>query len=334
MFVVKELEPDLPDGTVTWRSNLNIITFPHFRLPFHEESVSMKMLSIEHQESSVKQSNRKKCRKVKTISTQTELQPQPAASRPGVRYMETSPRKELFDSFSSLSSVDCTMEQQTLQQEVPQQQHEQLTNLINSVTMETTKKHLIGKSSQFSSNKKRHKNKKEKLNVDHDTSLPNAKHATMTTHEVTKDNSSLVTSSPVYQLTAAHRNSVITPPVHSLSLTPTSIPSSDMLTQKQSHSNDTSTHHTHKQSHPSDTLTQKQSHSSDTLMHHTQKQSHPSDILTHHMYTQEQSHIIEQVKHWSKFEQLKAKYLPQPVVHAGQSQNTLLKIMAKQKLNT
>jgi len=351
MIVVKELEPDLPHGTVTWRSNLNIISFPHFRLPACE--VAVKTLPNEYQ-SGMKQSNRRKCCKVKTISTQTEFQPQPTASQPGVRYMDTSPRKELFDSFSSLSSVDCTIEQQSLQQEVPQRQHKQLTNLINSVTMETTKKHLIGKNSQLTSNKK-HKTKKEKIkaNEDYDPSLSNAKHATMTIHKITKDSSSVITSSPVHQLTTTgnsvpctntDRNGVITAQ-HSLSLTPTSIPSSDMLTQKQSHSSDTLTHHTQKQphssdilthhtqkqSHSSDTLThhtQKQSHSSDTSTHHTQKQSHSSDTLTHHTqkqphssdtlthHTQEQLRIIERVKHWSKFEQLKAKYLPQSVVHA------------------
>ena len=329
MIVVKELEPDLPDGAVTWNSNLNI-SFPHFRPAAHEEPL-VKLL----QEESTKQSNRRKFhKKVKTSSTQTEPQLQ-AASRPGMRYMETSPGKELFDSFSSLSSINCTM---SPQQVAPQ---EQVNNLINSLIMETTKTHLTGTNTQHG-DRKRQKNKKtrhkeEKMTC-HNVSLSS------TTHERLKDNTLLQSdSSPVHvPSTTTHSIVTHTPAVarqlqHS-SLNLTSTPSNDTLMSnvqsrssgdivthyihKQPDSNDTVTHHTQAQPYSSDTMThhtQEQPHSSDMVTHHTQKQPHSSDIVTHH--TQEQSRIIQQVKHWSKFEQLRVKYLPQSTPSSVTSDN-------------
>ena len=316
MIVVKELEPDLPDGAVTWNCNLSI-SFPHFRPATHVV-----------QEESIKQSNRRKFhKKVKTCSTQTEPQLQ-AASRPGMRYMETSPGKELFDSFSSLSSVNCTV---SPQQVAPK---EQVTDLIDSLTMETTKKHLTGTNTQHGDRKKQKKTRhKEKL-TDHNASLSSITHD----HERLKDNTLMQT----LHVPTTHCTPAVARQLQHSSLNLTSTPSNDtLLSNVQSHTiGDIVTHHTHKQPHSSDTMThhiQEQPHSSDIVTHHTQEQPHSSDTMTHHIqeqphsgdivthhtqeqphssdivtyHTQEQSRIVQQVKRWSKFEQLKAKYLPQ-----------------------
>ena len=322
MIVVKELEPDLPDGAVTWNSNLNI-SFPHFRPTAHEEPL-VKLL----QEESTKQSNRRKFhKKVKTSSTQTEPQLQ-AASQPGMRYIETSPGKELFDSFSSLSSINCTM---SPQQVAPQ---EQVNNLINSLIMETTKTHLTDTNTQHG-DRKRQKNKKtrrkeEKMTC-HNVSLSS------TTHERLKDNTLLQSdSSPVHvPSTTTHSIVTHTPAVarqlqhssgdivtHYIHKQPDSNDTVTHHTQAQPYSSDTMTHHTQEQPHSSDIMThhtQEQPHSSDMVTHHTQEQPHSSDIVTHH--TQEQSRIIQQVKHWSKFEQLRVKYLPQSTPSSVTSDN-------------
>lgn len=340
--MVKELQPDLPDGAVTW-NQLNIIGFPCFIAPTHVESVTKKC-----PESNGRQASRRKThkKKVKTSSTQTDLQQQLAVSRPGVRYMDTTPREELFDSFSSLSSVNYTIEQQPRQEDIPHQHDEQVTNLINSLTMETTKKHLISKNTQHSDRKQRHKNKTEQFTVNkdvacHNVSLPNTTHCIM----------ACSTSSPA----PVHE------PQHS-SLTLTSTPSSASVihcTQKLPHSKDTVTHHTQVQSHSRNTVThhtQVQPHSRDTVTHHTQVEPHSRDTMTHQTQvqphsrdivthcTQAQPHsrdiethhtwvqpnITEQVKRWSKFEQLKAKYLPHPNIL---SENQKIRYLAKQKLN-
>ena len=382
MIVVKELEPDLPDSTVTWNSNLNIISFPHFRPPAHEEPV---VVMLSQQQGGMKQSKdrRKFHKKVKTSSSSTQTEPQLSASRPGMHYMETSPGKELIDSFSSLPSIDCTMEQLSLQQQVtpqeqvmPQQHKEQANNLINSLTMETARKHLTGKNTQHGDRKKQ-KNKK-KLKVDKEityrnVSLSSIAHAKLTDHERLKSNT-LLQSTPVHVPSTAHCIVTHTPAVtrqlqHS-SLNLTSTPSSDTVmhnvqqqshpsgdtvmhhTQEQPHSSDTMTYNTHKQPHSSDIVTcytREQPHSSDIMTHHTQVEPHSSDIVTHHTqvqqphssdivthHTQEQSHIIQQVKRWSKFEQLKAKYLPQSTHSSVISDNHKIlhsRFFAKQKLN-
>ena len=347
MIVVKELEPDLSDGTVIW--NNDIISFPCFRPAAHEDSVVVKS-----QEGSIKQSSRRKFhKKVKTSSTQTEPQLQ-AVSRPGMHYMETSPGKEeLFDSFSSLSSVNCTMEQL---QVMPQQHKEQAINLL---TLETTKKHLTGKNAQHGKRKKQ--NKKEKLKVDeeHNVSLSSTTHAKLNSHETLKGNSMQSTDSPVHvpcTVKSTHTSAVTRQPQHSsYNLTSTSFSDTvthnvpeqshstgDIVTHhawEQPHSSNIVTHHTQEQPHSSDIVTHhtqvQQPHSSDIVTHHTQEQPHSSDIVTHH--TQEQSRIIQQVKHWSKFEQLKAKYLPQSIHSSGVTSHNhkmlYSRFLAKQKLN-
>ena len=326
--MVKELEPNLADDAVTWGSNINIISVPHFITLAHEQSTVIKKVANENPGS--RQGDRRKCcKEVKTNSTQTELQ-QPA-SRPGVLYMDTSPTKELFDSFSSLPSLNSTMEQQSLKQN--NASHDE--QLVNSLITDTTKKHLTGKDSLHHGNKKkRHKNKKEKLKVHKDitATLSNGSTHTIPTDNETTDNALLLTSSPVDLPAAAksightgvHTPYIVTQPQHSMPLTPTSsTPSLTHHSQKQTHSSDILTHHI-----------QKQTHSSDILTHQTQKQTRCSDILTHH--SQEQSNAVQQAKHWIKFEQLKAKYLPHslPSNITAHSQKLLhSRFLVKQKLN-
>ena len=350
MIVVKELEPELPDDTVTWNS---IISYPNFRVGGNEKSATMKA----SQENSVTgRTNKRKFRKkVKASSTQTD--PQVPVSRPGMHYMETSPGNELFDSFSSLSSVNCTMEHLSLQR--PQQRNKQAADLINSLTMETTKKHLTGKHAQHG-DRRRHKNKKEKVNKEMTSS---------TTHSSLKLLKDDTINSPALT-TANSRHCNCSPTITSKPQCPslTSTPSSDTITHHTKeqphhsgimthhtqehpylsdtvmhqthelpHHSDTMTHYTQEQPYHSDTVTQhteEQPHCSDTVAHLIQKQSHSSGKVTYH--TQEQLRIIQQVKHWSKFEQLKAKYLPQPAhtsVTSDYHKSVCSRFLAKQKLN-
>ena len=359
MIVVKELEAELPDGTVTWNS---IISYPNFR-GGHEQSATVKI----SQENRVTQSNKRKLhKKVKTSSTQTD--PQVAVSRPGMHYMETSPGNELFDSFSSLSSVNCTMEQLSLPR--PQQRDELATDFISSLTMETATKHLTGKHGD----RKRHKNKKEKVKKemtpnttqaslkllkDNTISSPasttaNSRHCNCSPTIISRPRSSLTTSTPSSDTMTHHTQEQ---PYHSDIMThhTQQLPhcSDTMLhhTQELPYHSDTVTHHTQDQPYHSDTMThhiQEQPHCSDTVTHHTQDQPHCSDTVTHltqkqpqssdkvTYHSQEQSRIIQQVKHWSKFEQLKAKYLAQPPHTSVTSDNHKTfcsRFLEKQKLN-
>ena len=399
MMMVKELEPHLPDGTVTWGGNLNVISFPHFRVTTCEESM---MAGRQNSSSSSarqvdRKEHKKKKKKVKTSSTQTDVQSQSASSRPGVRYMDTTPSKELFDSFSSLSPLDHSMEQQSQ----ADQHNEQTTNIIESLTMQTTKKHLVGKNLQHS-DKKRHRSKKEKFKMNEDdtrnTSMSNSTSGTMThsasppvsdgKHCTTAQLASPVTtqqehlslaSTPYIDAMTHHTQKLSHPSDIMTHHTQVQPHSSDILThhtQVQPHSSDIVTHHTQVQPHSSDIMThhtQIQPHSSDIVTHHTQMQPHSSDIVTHHTQvqphssdamthrtqvqphssdivthhtqiqphssdimthrTQVQAHIMEQVKHWSKFEQLKAKYLPHSYVSSSDNQRILhSRFLAKQKL--
>ena len=309
MIVVNELEPYLLDGTVTWGNNLNIISLPHFRVAAPEESIS------EGQRSSGGRANKKNHKKkVKSSSTQTDVHPQPVASRPGVQYMDTTPSKELFDSFSSLPSLEHSMEQ-------PHQHNEQATSIIQSVTMETTKKHLVGKGLHHSDKKRHRKSKKEKFKVTEGVSHHNVSLSVSTPHTTTYS-----VSPPVHYGTTQPTSPVTTRQQHfSLASTP--------CNNTMTHSTDIMTHHTQVQPHPSDIMThhtQVQPHSSDIMTHHTQVQPHSSDIMTHH--TQVQPYIRDQVRHWSKFEQLKAKYLPCGNVSSDNKRILHSRFLAKQKL--
>ena len=383
MIVVNELEPYLLDGTVTWGNNLNIISLPHFRLAAPEESIS------EGQRSSGGRANKKNHKKkVKTSSTQTDVQPQPVISRPGVQYMDTTPSKELFDSFSSLPSLEHSMEQ-------PHQHDEQATSIIQSVTMETTKKHLVGKGLHHSDKKRHHKSKKEKFKVTEGVSHHNVllsvstphttysasppvhdgKHCTITqpTSPVTTRQQHCSLASTPCSDTMTHSSDIMTQHTqiqphssdimtHHTQVQPHSRDIMTHHTQVQPHSSDIMTHHTQVQPHSSDIMThhtqvqphsrdimthhtQVQPHSSDIMTHHTQVQPHSRDIMTHHTqvqphssdimthHTQVQPHIREQIRHWSKFEQLKAKYLPYHANVSSDNQRILhSRFLAKQKL--
>jgi len=328
-LVAKELEPDLQKDMITWGSNINIISLPYFI------TSSKSPIKLHHSSGTggTKRTSHIKCKKkVKTISTQTEL---PVTSRPGVRYLERSPSQELIDSFSSLSSVD----------------HTPVLPTVKTITMETTKHNLMR--NKDTTTKKRHKKKQK-----HITSAPPLikSEFTPTTQDITQDTitqdnhltnmaqhpsfrkshssgshdtntPASYTSTPVK---AAHHSILTSEVLSHPTVTHASIPLSQINTPV--FCNDTQLGRK-VLSHPVVTQDVTQVSYTNTSPAQTSRDSAPvhyntplHSILTREMPLLQQlpnSQIRQDVARWSKFEQLKAKYLTQD--HTVSLQSRLLK---------
>ena len=322
-MVAKELEPDLQKDMITWGSNINIISIPHFITSTQPHSSGTDCLK----QTSYSKSKKKK---VKTISTQTES---PATSRPGVRYMERSPSQELVDSFSSLSSVD----------------HNPVPPTIKTITMETTKHNLM-KNKDATTNK-HHKKKRKHVT----SSTPYvASDITLTTQDITQDTHPTNPPHHPFKHTRESHSSVIhdtSIPASQTSLTSTPVKSTyqSILTREiVTQASYTSTPLTQASytstpvkcndiqlgrevlpypivSHASYTNTPLAQISYDSIPVHYNTPQHSREVssLQQPIVTVSNSQIRQDVARWSKFEQLKAKYLSQD--HPVSLQTRLLK---------
>ena len=311
-MVAKELEPDLQKDMITWGSSVNMISHPCF---ITTKTVPTKPHPTSETDGPSHRSARKSKKKVKTISTQTES---PATSRPGVRYMERSPSQELVDSFSSLSSVD----------------HSPVPPTIKSITMETTKHNLMR--SKGTSPNKCHKKKRKHVTS---TTAHVASDISATTQDITQDTTTTTTtqdnhpsSKECYHFTVNHESYINTPisqkgvplePIHhsfltseahstttdpiipaQASYTSTPVKSNDALLSREVSSQSVVTEAGYTSTQPSYDSTP------------VQYDFPQCSILTRELSSLRQpvitlpnSQIRQDVARWSKFEQLKAKYL-------------------------
>jgi len=319
-LVAKELEADLQKDMITWSNNINIISLPHF-------VTSTKSPIKPHLSSGTvgmkKTSRSKSKKKVKTISTQTES---PVTSRPGVRYLERSPSQELIDSFSSLSSVDHTPVKPT----------------IKTITMETTKHNLVR--NKDTTTKKHHKRKQK-----HVTSTPPHESCdiTLTTLDITQDTNTQdnhLTNMSQYSpfrkshSSESHDNSTPAGQTSTPTILTSEILSHPVVTQANYASippsqvnipilcNDTQPSRDHPVAGYTNVSLPQTHYDYTPVCYNIPQQSilnREMPLLQQPIITIPNPQIRQDVARWSKFEQLRAKYLTQG--HPESLQSRLLK---------